>query len=356
MSTPGRKQCARCHTECQETEVVCWACGMPFPKQAPTRTLLGVPGASDRCSFHPDTPAVARCSACNRDLCGRCEIPILRRTYCQKCVYLFADLPTIFKQLHQSAQDMARLAAERERITSELRIAHDMQMSMMPKASPNIPGLEITGVCQPAGNVGGDYYDYFPLPDGRLAVVVGDVTGKGIPAALLMAMTKSFLLDQMASDPSPSVVLRSLATMVESLDDRRRLMTCFYAVLDPRTRSITYANAGHNYPYLVSLAEETPVFLEADGTPLGAALTSSYDAVQGHLPAGAALVLYSDGVVEAKNARGDLYGYPRFERVLRENRGLPALQMRARIAQDVGLFLQSRPPDDDITLVIIRSV
>ncbi|HEX3000393.1 MAG TPA: hypothetical protein VHR86_09195, partial [Armatimonadota bacterium] len=84
---------------------------------------------ANRCSFHPDTEAVARCSACNRDLCQRCVIPILGRVYCQKCVYLFADLPTVFKQLHQSAEERARLAAEKERITSELRIAHDMQMS-----------------------------------------------------------------------------------------------------------------------------------------------------------------------------------------------------------------------------------
>lgn len=351
MSMSGHKRCPRCNTECQETEVVCWACGMPFPRAK--RPPLGSDTAN-RCNFHPDTEAVARCSACNRDLCQRCVIPILGRVYCQKCVYLFADLPTVFKQLHQSAEERARLAAEKERITSELRIAHDMQMSMMPKSSPRIAGLEITGVCQPAGNVGGDYYDYFPLPDGKLGVVVGDVTGKGVPAALLMAMTKSFLLAQMASDPSPTTVLRNLTAMVSSLEDRRRLMTFFYGVLDPAAHRITYANAGHNYPYLID-PEKGPQFLAAEGVPLGAALESEYRSEQSTLAPGSTLVCYSDGVVEAKNQRGELYGYPRFERVLHEHRALSPVQLKARLAQDIGSFLRNKPPDDDITLVIIRS-
>ncbi|MDH7571108.1 MAG: PP2C family protein-serine/threonine phosphatase [Armatimonadota bacterium] len=357
MSDSRHKRCPHCLTECQQNEVVCWACGRPFPRQpAGARVYLGDPSAAHRCSFHPDAPATSRCSACNRDLCARCEIPILRRIYCQKCVYLFTDLPSVFKQLHESAQKMARLAAERERNNSELRIAHDMQMSMMPKTSPSVPGLEVTGVCQPAGNVGGDYYDYFPLSDGTLGVVVGDVTGKGIPAALLMAMARSFLLAQMGLDPEPSAVLHSLGKMVASLEDRRRLMTFFYVIVDPRQRRIVYANAGHNYPYLLLPNGEQPAFLEAEGLPLGAAIQSTYTVREQPFPAGAVLVLYTDGVVEARNSAGQLYGYARFERVLSENRALPATALRSRLAQDIGGFLRNKAPDDDITLVIVRSV
>src|SRR5215207_6555270 len=198
---------------------------------------------------------------------------------------------------------------ERERIEQELVVAQHIQQASLPKVVPELEGWEISPYYQPAREVGGDFYDFFQLPNGRIGIVVGDATGKGGPAALVMASARSMLRAVAQASSSPGEVLRRVNEPLATDIPRNMFVTCFYAILDPKSGSLTYANAGHDLPYLHRDGEAEE--LRARGMPLGLMPGMDYEEKEISLEAGEGVLFYSDGLVEAHDPEGEMFGFPR---------------------------------------------
>src|ERR671916_885535 len=200
---------------------------------------------------------------------------------------------------------------ERERIEQELRVARRIQQASLPKEVPELEGWEIYPLYRPAREVGGDFYDFHLLSEGRLGVVVGDATGKGVPAALVMSTTCGMLqlAAQSSEVSSPGEVLERVNEALLVRIPPNMFVTCFYAILDPESASLRYANAGHDLPYLHRNGDAEE--LRARGMPLGIMPGAFYEGKEITLEAGEAALFYSDGVVEAHDPQGEMFGFPR---------------------------------------------
>jgi phosphoserine phosphatase RsbU/P len=249
-----------------------------------------------------------------------------------------------------TAIENARLfGTEREqknRMATELEEARRIQTSLFPHRRPEITGFEVTGLCLPCTEVGGDWYDFIPLRDGRLALVVGDVSGKGMGAALLMSSSRS-IVRLYAEDglPPGELLSRVNATLLRDFP-RSKFVTMVYAVLDPAHRTITFANAGHPWPLGGSTTHE---FLTTEaGFPLGM-LESKYPERVIDLPVGGYFMIYSDGILEASNASAELYGT---EHILAHMKSGTASAQS--LLEDVRTFSGSALMSDDATIVMVR--
>src|SRR5215208_2200402 len=198
---------------------------------------------------------------------------------------------------------------ERERIEQELLVARRIQQASLPKGVPELEGWEIAPHYQPAREVGGDFYDFFELEDGRVGVVVGDATGKGVPAALVVTATYSMLraVAQVLRSFSPREVLAQVNEALLARIPLNMFVTCFYAILEPKSGSLSYANAGHNLPYLHRNGEAKE--LRARGMPLGLMPKMSYEEGEASLGEGGCVLFYSDGLVEAHNPQGEMFSF-----------------------------------------------
>jgi sigma-B regulation protein RsbU (phosphoserine phosphatase) len=264
------------------------------------------------------------------------------------------SLPEVFARLARESGERVRLAREQERIAGELRIAHEMQAKLLPQAPPQIPGLEVSGFSDPCREVGGDYFDYWALSGNRLAVCIGDVTGKGVPAALMMAMVKSCLFTMVKDDASPGLILRTLGSMVRSLGDRHQLMTFLFAVIDPVHKVARFANAGHLYPYLLRPSQGKPVFLEANGLPLGAPCQVEYAEAEYAIQPDDRLIFSTDGFVEAHNTAGGMMGFERVQDVLETTRLQDCDTTIQTVLRSVRQFTGLAEVEDDRTIVVVR--
>jgi serine phosphatase RsbU (regulator of sigma subunit)/ketosteroid isomerase-like protein len=249
--------------------------------------------------------------------------------------------------LEMLAQEMR----ERERVEQDLRVARRIQQAALPKEVPSLEGWQITPYYQPAREVGGDFYDFLELEDGRLGLVVGDATGKGVPAALVMASARSMLRAVAQASDSPGDVLRRVnAPMVTDIP-QGMFVTCFYAILDPKRGHLVYANAGHDLPYLQhgDEAEE----LRARGMPLGLMPASSYEEKEIVIDAGEAAIFYSDGLVEAHGPEGEMFGLPRLRALVSEyaEQGPLGDFLLEELYSFVG---EGWEQEDDITLLTLK--
>ena len=243
---------------------------------------------------------------------------------------------------------------ERERIEQELEVARRIQRASLPEEIPELEGWKISPRYQPAREVGGDFYDFFELKDGRLGIVVGDATGKGVPAALVMASARSMLRAVAQASNSPGEVLERVNEALFSDVPANMFVTCFYAILDPNSASLTYANAGHDLPYLhrnnsTEQAEE----MRATGMPLGLMPAMSYEEKQTTLEAGEAALFYSDGIVEAHNPKGQMFGFPRL-RLLVAKYG-EEVSLGNILLEELYTFTgEGWEQEDDITLLTLK--
>ena len=241
----------------------------------------------------------------------------------------------------------------RERIEQELRLARSIQQASLPEEVPSLEGWQIAPYYQPAREVGGDFYDFLELKDGRHGLVVGDATGKGVPAALVMSTTCGMLqLAAGALDSSaPGEVLSRVNEALVARIPQNMFVTCFYAILEPKSGSLTYANAGHDLPYLHrnGAAEE----LRARGMPLGLMPGMGYEEKQTILEAGEAALLYSDGLVEAHDPRREMFGFPRL-RALVSKHGEERELGDILLEQLYSFVGEGWEQEDDITLLTLR--
>jgi predicted ester cyclase len=241
---------------------------------------------------------------------------------------------------------------EREHVEQELLVARRIQQASLPKEVPTLNGWEISPHYQPAREVGGDFYDFFELEDGQFGLVVGDATGKGMPAALVMATTCGMLRAVAKSSNSPGEVLRRVNEALSARIPPNMFVTCFYALLDPESGSLTYANAGHDLPYLRrgNDAEQ----LRARGLPLGLMSGVVYEEGRDLLREGEGILFYSDGLVEAHNKHREMFGSPRLRRLITEHdegRSLCDVLLEALYS----FTGEGWEQEDDITLLTLRS-
>jgi predicted ester cyclase len=242
-------------------------------------------------------------------------------------------------------------ARERERIEQELQVARQIQQELLPEATPELDGWQIAAYYGPAREVGGDFYDFLEFPDGRLGLVVGDATGHGMPAALVMATTRGMLRAVIQSLESPGEVLARVNEALVADVPPSTFVTCFYGILDPKSGHLVYANAGHDLPYLWhgGAAEE----LRARGMPLGLMPAMGYEEKEITLKRGEGVLFYSDGLVEAHDPHYEMFGFPRLRALLAdhgEERSLVDFLM-----EELSSFTgQSWEQEDDITIMTLQ--
>lgn len=235
--------------------------------------------------------------------------------------------------------------AEREVMNREAQEARAIQQALLPKSSPYIPGFMVSGLSVPARAVGGDWYDFIPFPDGRWGLVLADVSGKGTAAALLMSATRGMLRSLAETHCTPAEVLAKLNCLLAGDFPAGRFVTMVYAVLDPATRTVTFANAGHLRPLLVD--DRGARFLDTEcGMPLG--LGGDYSESQITLREGSRLVFYSDGITEAENANEEEYGLDR----LAEHAATPGASA-VSVVDDVRAFANGAGVSDDASVVFV---
>src|SRR5687767_5110210 len=244
---------------------------------------------------------------------------------------------------------------ERERVEQELRVARTIQQASLPKEVPELEGWQITPFYRPAREVGGDFYDFHLLSEGRVGLVVGDATGKGVPAALVMATTCGMLqlAAQDLESSSPSEVLRRVNDALLPRIPANMFVTCFYCILDPKSASLSYANAGHDLPYVLRGSGGECEELRARGMLLGLMSGMSYEEKETILEAGEVTLLYSDGLVEAHDPKGEMFGFPRLRALITqhgEQRSLGDFLME-ELYSFVG---DGWKQEDDITLLTLR--
>jgi predicted ester cyclase len=240
---------------------------------------------------------------------------------------------------------------ERERVEQDLRVARSIQQASLPKEVPELEGWQITPYYQPAREVGGDFYDFLELEGGRLGLVVGDATGKGVPAALVMATTCGMVRTAALAVDSPGEVLTRANEALSARIPPNMFVTCFYAMLDPKTGSLTYANAGHDLPYLRRNGEAEE--LRARGMPLGLMPGMGYEEKEIILEAGEAALFYSDGLVEAHNPRGEMFGFPRLRELVAKHGEEGSLE--DLVLEELYSFVgEGWEQEDDITLLTLR--
>ena len=250
---------------------------------------------------------------------------------------------------------------EFEEMRDELQTAHDMQMGLLPKESPEVPGYSLDGVCIPANNVGGDHFTYRWLDEGRgrLALVVADVSGKAMGAAVTALRFTEMLRYEFEGRDRPADILEGLHRSLEGQLDPGTFITCCIAVIDLASGHVEIASAGHCMPYRFSQASGQAAAVQVVGYPLGMAsllgVDPDYTSVQVDLARGDALVLYSDGVVEAQNDMGELYDETRFELLLGEKSGgADAAGLVRTIVDHVERFVGDAPRTDDLTVVALK--
>jgi PAS domain S-box-containing protein len=258
----------------------------------------------------------------------------------------------------ESIRDMTerrRMEQTLERSRVELRIAGEIQRRFIPQETPKIPEFEIAAVTKPAMEVGGDFYDFIPRPQGRYGLVIADVAGKGIPAALFMALSRTIVRANATHQSTTSEVLKAANNMIAQDATAGMFVTLLYGILDGKALSFTYANAGHSPPLL--FRSKTGGFAEepAIGIVLGAIENLEYEERTIKFSPGDVAVFYTDGVTEAMNDKEELYGRARITKVISESSRLSAEGILSSILKDISNFSCVQKQNDDITLIVIKS-
>ena len=249
--------------------------------------------------------------------------------------------------------EIAGEVAQRERMNRELEIAHEVQERLFPQGAPSIPGVELAGICRPALGVGGDYYDYFTLNDGGLGIAVGDVSGKGIPAALLMASLRASLRAQtMRGESDLAVLMDNVNTLGYESSAVNKYATFFYGQYSSQTRLLRYVNAGHEPPIVVRGNEL--IFLETGGPVVGLLRGVRYEQASIELRPGDLLIAFTDGISEAMNPMDEEWGVERLICCIRDFNGIVAGDLMAHVMASADAFTAGAKQHDDMTVVVAR--
>ena len=269
------------------------------------------------------------------------------------------DLADSFNRMSASIEHLLHVQREKQRLDDELRIAREIQRSLLPVRPPQMAGLNIADLCEPAREVGGDYYDFFELGPRQLGVLIADVSGKGTSAALYMAELKGLMLALSHTERSPRRLLVTVNHLLAEHLDNRSFITATYAVIDLDLMTLTHARAGHT-PLIVVSAGKSDVII-SDGMVLGLRLPGASERFEALLEEqtrplipGDLIVLYTDGITEAMNGDGDLFGDAALGRILGSGARHDAASVRERVVREVNTFVGDAEPHDDMTMVVIK--
>jgi len=336
------------------------------PNDALVAYFLSAPGAVEIDKLHMDSPALKALQAAGVKL----VLPLVSQGELVGLLNLGPRLSeqdfspddrTLLNDLATQAAPALRVAqlvrdkraqdVDRERIEQELRVARLIQQTLLPKELPQLADWQISSYYQPARAVGGDFYDFLYFDDGRMGIVIGDVTDKGVPAALVMATTRSILRSTAHASISPGKVLEQTNDLLHPDIPPNMFVTCLYAILDPVNGRLVFANAGHDLPQWRHNGKVRE--LRATGMPLGLMPEMFYEEKEITLDAGDSVLFYSDGLVEAHNPQREMFGFPRLAKLLEEKgHGTPAIDyMLAELAAFTG---EGWEQEDDVTLVTLR--
>jgi serine phosphatase RsbU (regulator of sigma subunit) len=249
-----------------------------------------------------------------------------------------------------------QLSLMRQSIEQELRLARSIQRASLPEEVPQLAGWQIAPFYRPAREVGGDFYDFHFLSEGRVGLVVGDATGKGVPAALVMSTTCGMLqlAAQELNSSSPGEVLSKVNETLFARIPANMFVTCFYCILDPKSASLSYANAGHDLPYVLRGSGGECEELRARGMPLGLMPAMSYEEKETIVNSGEAALLYSDGLVEAHDPKGEMFGFPRLRELVAEH-AAEEESLGDLLLKELYTFTgEGWEQEDDITLLTLR--
>jgi sigma-B regulation protein RsbU (phosphoserine phosphatase) len=262
---------------------------------------------------------------------------------------------TLAHEVARLTTAMAREMAQRERLNRELEIAREVQERLFPQRLPLVPGLDYCGRCRPAREVGGDYYDFLELPEGKLGIAIGDVSGKGIGAALLMASLEASLRALALVCADLADLIDRVNSLVLDASSESRYATLFYAEYDPGSRQLCYVNAGHNPPVILRKSDAGfAVFRLENGGPVVGLLRDRYEQQSLVVEPGDLIVLFTDGISESMNARDEEWGEERLIEFSKTCFGLPASEATDRIMAAAEAFAAGASQHDDMTLVVLR--
>jgi sigma-B regulation protein RsbU (phosphoserine phosphatase) len=287
-------------------------------------------------------------------------VPILIKDRLIGLVYVDNRLQSgLFQEEHLALltafATQAGIAIENARLEKELQMAHDIQRGLLPRELPVLPGYEIAADWKSAREVAGDFYDFYPLGDGSLGMVIADVSDKGAPAAIFMAVARSLIRGNVLLTSTPEEMLRRVNCTILSDTQSGMFVTMYYTILKPGGQMIG-VNAGHNRPLLCRMHQNIHEFLPRGGHPLGWFDDLPVKAVEYRLEKDDILVFYTDGLTEAENTQTEPYGEKRLVEVVRASTGQPAAEILKRIIDSVAAFMGAAPPFDDTTLVVVRYV
>lgn len=260
---------------------------------------------------------------------------------------------TLEQRVKKQAEELWRTTAEKERLQKELEIARNIQMSFLPQIIPQIEGFELAAISIPAKEVGGDFYDFIPITEDRWGLTIGDVSGKGIPAALFMALSKTVVRTNTIANPQLLDAISKVNEFIaEEATANTMFVTLFYAILDTKKKNLLYINAGHNPPLLIR--QDEVAILEGKGMALGVIPAVELEEKEIWLKKGDMVAFYTDGATEAINEQEEQFGEENLIQVLRENQQMSAQEIINRVQQAVTIFSGTQSQFDDITLMILK--
>ncbi len=258
------------------------------------------------------------------------------------------------EDLLMSRENLRRVTAESERNLKELQIAQDIQRSFLPREMPQLLNVEICGCCLPARLVGGDFYDVIVLDSHRIGILIADVSGKGVPAALFMALSRSLIRAYATERPTALEALSFFNKQIAGDNAAAMFVTVFFMTLERDAGHLSYINAGHNPPILIRRGMPEVSLLDDSGIALGVTMEAGISEHTIPIEPGDMLVLYTDGVTEAMNRRHDEYGLDRLIAAVRAHGNLPIGDIMQAVRDDVAVFAGDEPQSDDITLLLLR--
>jgi sigma-B regulation protein RsbU (phosphoserine phosphatase) len=256
-----------------------------------------------------------------------------------------------------------RTAAEREgfrreleRTEFEMETARGIQQSFLPESPPLIEGFELAALSLPARQVGGDFYDFIPVSKNELGIVIADVSGKGVPAALFMALSRTLVRANVADNITASQAIQKANHLISQEAKMGMFVTLFYAVLTPEKKRLKYVNAGHNPPFVIKKNSGDVILLRASGIAMGVLDDVSLEEKEIELASRDIVVFYTDGITEAINGAGEQFGEKRLIETVNQNADLSLKDLMGRVKDEVFTFAQGQPQFDDFTLVILKAI
>ena len=269
-------------------------------------------------------------------------------------MFIFAFMITNLMKERKTQKERDKLSAQLERKKKELEIAHQIQESFLPNTLPHIENYQLAASSIPAQEVGGDFYDFIPISKEQTGLTIGDVSGKGIPAALFMAFSRTLLRAKACRNPGVGRMIESVNNFINEEPHSDMFVTLFYSVLDNKNNKLTFVNAGHNPPLLLKNENSEIIKLSTGGVVLGAMKGLKMDEKTIDINPGDLLVLYTDGVTEAVDKQDAQFGEEKLINLIQENRKLQVEDLKNMIIDEVYDFASGTPQADDITLMVLR--